>query len=402
MALFYYKALTSENKTVEGQMEAVSEAVVISKLQEMGYFPVSTQAVSDAESASKRLFKKDMSQSEVLLFTQKLAVMMKAGLTLDAALALLVETADSDRVKAVLEKVTVSIHNGVPLSDALQQASTSFDRFYMNTLRAGETAGSLNVVLARLASHLEHSQSVKKSVQSALVYPAILVAVAAITLIILLVYVVPQFQVLFEDMGQELPIPTQVVIAIADGIKHYGWIAVIILFTLGVFLKQTLRDTQKRVPIDKMVLRLPLVSGMVIRLEVARFSRTLATLLSNGVPMLSALAVAADSLNNMVISNAISKVKDNVHEGKGIAVALKKQGIFPPMAVQLIRVGEETGELVPMLEQVADIYDDELQDAIQRFLTLLEPLLIIGLGIVIAGIIISILLAILSLNDFAA
>jgi general secretion pathway protein F len=401
VALFYYQALTSEDKTIEGQMEAASEHAVISKLQEMGYFPVSTQTVTEQTSGRKRLFRKELSQADILLFTQKLAVMLKAGLTLDAALALLIETADSDKLKTVLEKVSVSIHNGMALSDALQQSSATFDRFYMNTLRAGETAGSLDVVLARLATHLEHNHAVKKSVQSALIYPAVLVAVASVTLLILLVYVVPQFQALFEDMGQALPLPTQIVIAIADGIKHYGWIALIALFGLSMLIKRTLCDTKKRMPIDKMILRLPLVADMVIRLEVGRFSRTLATLLNNGVPMLSALAVVASSLNNTVIRQAINNVKDSVHEGRGVAIALRKQAIFPPMAVQLIRVGEETGELVPMLEQVADIYDEELRDSIQRFLTLLEPLLIIGLGIIIAGIIISVLLAILSLNDFA-
>ena len=402
MPLYYYKALTADDKMLEGQMEAATENIVISKLQEMGYFPVSTQSAVEKESAKSEFFKKDISQLEVMLFTQKLAVTMKAGLTLDAALALLIETADSERLKSMLEKVTTAIHNGVALSDALQQHSTSFDRFYMNTLRAGEAAGTLDVVLGRLTKHLERSRATQKSVQAALTYPVILMAVAAITLSILLVYVVPQFQALFEDMGKELPLPTQIVIALADGFKQYGWIAAI-LFVASVFMiKKMMRDSEKRVPIDKLMLKIPLVSEMIVRLEVSRFSRTLATLLSNGVPMLNALNVVAGSLNNSVVRQLINTVKNNVQEGVDIAAALKKQPLFPPMAVQLIQVGEETGELVPMLEQVADIYDDELQDSIQRFLLLLEPLMIIGLGVIVAGIIISILLAMFALNDFAA
>jgi len=400
--LYYYKALTADDKMLEGQMEAATENIVISKLQEMGYFPVSTQSAIEKESAKNDFFKKDISQLEVMLFTQKLAVTMKAGLTLDAALALLIETADSERLKSMLEKVTTAIHNGVALSDALQQHSTSFDRFYMNTLRAGEAAGTLDVVLARLTKHLERSRATQKSVQAALTYPMILMAVAAITLSILLVYVVPQFQALFEDMGQALPLPTQIVIALADGFKHYGWIAAIMIVALVFVIKQMMRDSKKRVPIDKLMLKIPLVSEMIVRLEVSRFSRTLATLLSNGVPMLNALNVVAGSLNNSVVRQLINTVKNSVQEGVDIAAALKKQPLFPPMAVQLIQVGEETGELVPMLEQVADIYDDELQDSIQRFLLLLEPLMIIGLGVIVAGIIISILLAMFALNDFAA
>jgi len=387
---------------LEGQMEAASENLVISKLQEMGYFPVSTQSAVEKESEKNDFFKKDISQLEVMLFTQKLAVTMKAGLTLDAALALLIETAGSERLKTMLEKVTTAIHNGVALSDALQQHSTSFDRFYMNTLRAGEAAGTLDVVLARLTKHLERSRATQKSVQAALTYPVILMAVAAITLSILLVYVVPQFQALFEDMGKELPLPTQIVIALADGFKQYGWIAAILFVALVFVIKQMMRDSEKRVPIDKLMLKIPLVSEMIVRLEVSRFSRTLATLLSNGVPMLNALNVVAGSLNNSVVRQLINTVKNSVQEGVDIASALKKQPLFPPMAVQLIQVGEETGELVPMLEQVADIYDDELQDSIQRFLLLLEPLMIIGLGVIVAGIIISILLAMFALNDFAA
>jgi general secretion pathway protein F len=401
VALFYYQALTSDNETIEGQMEAASEKNVISKLQEMGYFPISTHIIVDTASAGISLFSKDLSQADVLLITQKLAVMMKAGLTLDRALALLIETTESNAVKAILEKVTVSVHNGEPLSDALQQNSGSFDRFYMNTLRAGETGGSLVTVLERLATHLEQSHAVKKSIQAALMYPIILVAVATVTVLILLIYVVPQFQTMFEDMGQSLPLATQIVIIIAEGIKQYGWIAFIIALALGGLLKHILADAEKRIPIDKLILRLPLVAAIIIRIEVTRFSRSLASLLHNGVPMLSALKVVADSLTNTVIRQAINNVKNSVQEGRGLGLALSKQGIFPPLAVQLIRVGEETGDLVPMLEQVANIYDDELRDSIQRFLTLLEPILIIGLGIIIAGIIISVLLAMLSLNDFA-
>jgi general secretion pathway protein F len=401
MPLYSYKALTTDDTVLEGQMEAATEKTVISKLQEMGYFPVSTEEVKNQTASHNGIFTKDVSSVEVLHFTQKLAVTMRAGLTLDAALALLIETADSERLKAVLEKVLAAVNNGISLSDALQQYSNSFDRFYINTLRAGESSGSLHQVLARLASHLERSRATKKIIQSALMYPAILVAVACVTLLILLVYVVPQFQSLFEDMGQALPLPTQIVIALADAIKDYGWIVVLALVGVIGVVRHMLRDSKQREPIDRLVLHLPLISEMVIRLEVARFSRSLSTLLSNGVTMLSALSIVAESLNNTVVRQALIAVKNNVKEGQSIASTLKKQQLFPPMAIQLIQVGEETGELVDMLEQVADIYDTELQDTVQRFLTLLEPLLIITLGVIIAGIIIAVLLAILALNDFA-
>ncbi len=402
MSLFYYKALTSDDQLIEGQIEATSQSTVVSKLQSMGYFPISTEPVSEKIHNTNGLFAKDISQADVRLLTQKLAIMMKAGLTLDAALVLLIETADSVQLKTLLEKVMVSVHNGLTLSYALEQHSIAFDRFYMNTLKAGESSGALDVVLQRLSSHLEQSYTIRKNVQSALIYPAILVAVAVITLLILLVYVVPQFQVLFEDMGRALPLSTQIVITIADAIKTYGWLVAIAIFLAGLMLKKMLRNTQSRHPIDKFILKLPLVASMVIRLEVARFSRTLATLLGNGVPMLSALTIVSESVNNTVIRQALNTTKKEVQEGRPLATALQQQSVFPSMATQLFQVGEEAGELVDILDQVADIYDEELKDTIQRFLTLLEPILIIGMGIIIAAIIISILLAILSLNDFAA
>ncbi len=400
MPLFQYKALAAQGETLEGQMEAPTADAVIARLQESGYLPIQAEPVSASKQDPREWFGSGISQNDVQLVTRKLAITMKAGLTLDAALALLIETADAGPLKQTLEKVAVAVQNGASLSDSLQQHSTAFDRFYINTLRAGETAGALDIVLARLADYLDHSRALRQSVQSALLYPAILLSVAAATLLILLMYVVPQFQVLFEDMGQALPLSTQIVISIADGLKSYGWMLALIVIVMVVLGRQVLKDEQAREPLDQLLLKLPLVSDMVLRLEVARFSRTLATLLANGVPMLSALTVVAESLNNSVIRKAIVTVKDNVREGRGISGPLNRQKIFPPMAVQLIKVGEETGELEAMLEQVADIYDGELRESIQRFLALLEPALIIGLGIVIAGIIISVLLAILSLNDF--
>lgn len=398
MPLFQYKALNTSDEVLEGQIEAVDEAAVISKLQDMGYFPVSTQLALAERQLQKN---KHISSSDILLFTQNLSVSIKAGLTLDVALLMLSDTTESKPLQKLLENVIAAVQNGVALSDALQQHSVSFDRFYINTLRAGETAGGLDIVLSRLADYLQRSQKTKKTIQSALVYPAVLVAVACITLLILLVYVVPQFQLLFEDMGQAVPLPTQIVIAVADFIKHYFVFVLIGAFVAYRLLKQRLNDDAKRESIDKWVLKLPLIADMVLKLQVTRFSRSMSTLLSNGVPMLTALNVVADSVSNIIIRKGLHKLKNEVQQGKRLAAGLKTHTAFPPLAIQLIKVGEDTGELTTMLEQVADIYDDELQQSVQRFLTLLEPILIIGLGIIIAGIIISVLLAIMSLNDFA-
>lgn len=400
MPLFHYKALASRGQTLEGQMDAPDADAVIARLQESGYYPIHAEPVAARRVGASHWLARGIGRGQLQMMTRKLAVTMKAGLTLEEALALLIETADAGPMKQMLEQVAVTVQNGAALSDALERHSSVFDRFYINTLRAGEAAGALDVVLARLADYLEHSQALRRNLQSALIYPAILVVVAVATLMVLLLYVVPQFQLLFEDMGQLLPLSTRIVIAIADALKDYGWMLALLLL-VGVALgRQVLRDDQARAPLDRLLLRLPLISDLVVGNEVARFSRGLATLIANGVPMLSALSVVEESINNSVIRRGIAKVRAQVGEGQGISLPLGRERIFPVMAVQLIRVGEETGELEAMLEQVADIYDQELDEAIRRFLTLLEPALIIILGVVIAAIIISVLVAILSLNDF--
>jgi general secretion pathway protein F len=401
MPLYSYKVLTPENTYLEGQIQADSEHAVINKLQNMGYFPISTSVIdSNTSQKSVWFLNEKVSQKDVLILTQKLSITMKAGLSLDDALALQIETADSPAVKSMLEKVTLSIHNGATLSEAFSEYNV-FDRFYLNTLHAGENTGKLDLVLGRLALHLKHAQQVKKQIITALTYPIVLMVVAVLTLWILLIYVVPQFQALFDDMGQTLPLPTQIVISIANITKNYGWVLIIALSFFIFSIKTLLKSQSHRRHIDNIILATPLISNIIIKREVGRFCRTLGTLLANGVPILKALNIISGSINNTIISKIVEETKDDVQKGHRLAESLSKSSIFPQVALHLIKVGEQTGELTTMLEQVTEIYDQELSDDLSRFLTLLEPLLIIGLGVIIAAIIISVLLAILALNEFA-
>jgi general secretion pathway protein F len=299
-----------------------------------------------------------------------------------------------------LERVQEKVRGGSSLADALE-AQGAFSRFYLNMIRAGEAGGALEVVLKRLTEFLERSQALRETVTSALIYPIILLSVSALSVIILLTFVVPQFQQLFADAGRALPLATQIVIAVGDGFRHYWWVGAMLIVLLVAILRQQLSQPVSRARWDRWFLSLPLFGDFIAKVETARLSRTLGTLLGNGVSLLNALTIVRETLTNQVLATALGEVAEHVKTGRGLAEPLLEAGSFPKLAVQMIRVGEETGQLQEMLLQVADTYDGEVQTAVKRMLTLLEPALILGLGVIIAGIIMSILVAILSLNELA-
>jgi general secretion pathway protein F len=334
------------------------------------------------------------------LLTQQLANLLHAGMPLDRALTILISVSEDEQTQTLLERVQEKVRGGSSLADALE-AQGAFSRFYLNMIRAGEAGGALEVVLKRLTEFLERSQALRETVTSALIYPIILLSVSALSVIILLTFVVPQFQQLFADAGKALPLATQIVIAVGDGFRHYWWVGAMLLVLLVAALRQQLSQPVSRARWDRWFLSLPLFGDFIAKVETARLSRTLGTLLGNGVSLLNALAIVRETLTNQVLSTALGEVAEHVKTGRGLAEPLQESGNFPKLAVQMIRVGEETGQLQEMLLQVAETYDGEVQTAVKRMLTLLEPALILGLGVIIAGIIMSILVAILSLNELA-
>jgi len=332
--------------------------------------------------------------------TQQLANLLHAGMPLDRALTILIGVSEDAQSKILLERVQEKVRGGSTLADALEVQGT-FSRFYLNMIRAGEAGGALEVVLKRLTDFLERSQALRETVTSALIYPIILLTVSALSVIILLTFVVPQFQRLFADAGKALPLATQIVIAVGDGFRHYWWVGAIVIMLIVAMLRQQWSQPESRARWDRWLLRLPLFGDLIAKVETARLSRTLGTLLGNGVSLLNALNIVRETLSNQVLATALGEVAEHVKTGRGLADPLLESGDFPKLAVQMIRVGEETGQLQEMLLQVADTYDGEVQTAVKRMLTLLEPALILGLGVIVAGIIMSILVAILSLNDLA-
>lgn len=405
MPLFRYKAVSPIGATQEGEMEGSAQTVVVERLQAIGLIPISVEETSAKASGAQSgwsLFRKNrISQEDVAVFTQEIATLLKAGLPLDRCLEILVGLSASEPVRQMMNQIREEVRGGAALSKAMESQQGVFSRFYLNMIRAGEAGGALDVVLQRLTEFMERSRELKETVKSALMYPAILVGVAVLSVVILLMWVVPQFSQMFEESGKALPLPTQIVIGAGDAVRGYWW--AMVLGGIGVYswFARQMREPASRYKWDKRLLGLPLVGDLVGKLEVARFSRTLGTLIGNGVSLLTALSIVKDTLSNTVMSEGLGIVATQLKEGKGLGKPLMDTGLFPKLAVHLVMVGEETGKLQDMLIRVADIYDREVHSTVKRMLALMEPVLILGLGLVIGGIIMSILVAILSVNDLA-
>jgi len=405
MPRYRYEAVDNAGEVLHDEIEAPTPEAAVERLRDQGLLPLS---VKEAQGGFLRgglgqpLFSKRraLSRKSVTLLTQQLANLLHAGMPLDRALTILISVSEDEQSRTLLERVQEKVRGGSSLADALE-AQSAFSRFYLNMIRAGETGGALEVVLKRLTEFLERSQALRETVTSALIYPIILLSVSALSVIILLTFVVPQFQQLFADAGKALPLATQIVIAVGDGFRHYWWVGALALVLIVAALRQQLSQPVSRARWDRWFLRLPLFGDLIAKVETARLSRTLGTLLGNGVSLLNALTIVRETLTNQVLATALGEVAEHVKTGRGLAEPLLEAGNFPKLAVQMIRVGEETGQLQEMLLQVADTYDGEVQTAVKRMLTLLEPAMILGLGVIIAGIIMSILVAILSLNELA-
>ncbi len=287
------------------------------------------------------------------------------------------------------------------MADALEKQSGIFSKFYLNMIRAGEAGGSLGEVLTRLSEYLERSRELKETVSTALIYPAILLIMSLASLFVMLTFVVPQFSEMFESAGKALPVSTQIVVGLAEWLQSYWWVLVLGVVLITGYMNLQMADPVKKKVWDGRFLKLPLAGTIILNKETANISRTLGTLLGNGVSILSALVIVRETVDNLVLAAAIQDTEEQLKQGKNMSDALLEKGIFPKMAMQMIKMGEETGRLEEMLLRVATIYDKQLRVAIARMLALLEPALIISLGLMIAGIIVSILLAILSVNDLA-
>ena len=404
MPIFRYKAISADGQSLNGEIEASTRSHAIERLQSSGHLPISADEIASKgnliQNLSRRLNRDTgVKQKEVILFTRELATLLNAGLPLDTTLRTMVNLSSSVAVKNVVQSILEKVQGGKTLSEAMADQEGVFSRLYINMIRAGEAGGSLQVVIDRVANYLERIQELRTTVITALIYPAILFVISLLSLLLLLTFVVPQFEPLFDDMGQSLPLLTEIVFSVAGMIRSYWWF-ILILFTASLwFADKQLADKARRLQFDAWILGVGKIGEIIQQIEIARFARTLGTLLTNGVPVLTAVNLIRDVISNTAISNIIDEVIASLEQGHRLAKPMHDSRLIPPLAAQLIEVGEESGQLEAMLFRVADIYDREVETSVKRLLTLLEPVLIIGLGGIIAVIIMSILLAMLGLNE---
>lgn len=403
MPLFTYKAVNSTGETEEGVREATDEAQLIQVLQSDGYIPIRVARAGSRNFLGFMGAKSSkLSQKDIALFTGELATLLESGLPLDKSLLVLMElTEDNERLSKLIAKVLEKVKSGASLADALELQAGIFTKFYLNMIRAGEAGGSLGEVLTRLSNYLESSQELKDTVSTALIYPVILLVMSLASVFVMLTFVVPQFTEMFESAGKALPISTQIVVGMAEWLQRYWWALFGIFFGASSYMKYQLADPLRKKVWDGYFLKTPLFGQILLNKETANISRTLGTLLGNGVSIISALVIVRETVDNLVVAAAIADTEEQLKQGRHLSDALLEKALFPKMAMQMIKMGEETGRLEEMLLRVATIYDKQLRVAIQRMLAFLEPALIITLGLIIAGIIVSILLAILSVNDLA-
>lgn len=394
MSVFSYRATTPDGTIVEGTIEAADEATAVDRLKNTGIIPL---RVVTASVRTDRTYSFRSSHADLLTFTTELSALLGAGLPLDRSLNILSEISEGREMKSVIQSVLRSIREGSSFSDSLQRHPRVFPKLYINMVRAGELGGVLDVVLDKLNEFLESARELKEHVFSAMIYPAILLFTGGISIIILLVYVLPKFSTIFAEMGSSLPLPTVVLIKTSTMIKTYWWIILAAAVSGWIAFRNYIRSAAGRYRWDSLMLKL--TGDVIIKLETARFTRTLGTLLKSGVPLLQALKNAKDIIGNRVVASAIDSVVQGAQEGKGIAGPLSGANVFPPLALSMIKVGEETGQLDIMLLKVAATYERSLRTAMKRFIGFLEPALILSMGLIIGFMVLAMLMGIFSMTE---
>ena len=380
----------------KGEMEAPNEAAIRIHLRQQNIIP--TKVASKGKEIRISLpFGKKVKQRSIAVFTRQLATMIDAGLPLVQSLEILSSQQESKVFKNIIREIREDVEGGSTFAGALKKHPATFNDLYTNLVVAGEEGGILDNILTRLANYIEKSEALKKKVKSALIYPATIVGVAVIVVMILMIFVIPVFETMFKSAGQSLPLPTLIVLTISKLIKKYVIIfipALILLFYLGRKYYQTQNG---RAVLDRLLLKLPVFGPLFKKIAVARFSRTLGTLVSSGVPILDGLTIVSRTSGNRTIETAILNARASIREGETIAEPLNRSKIFPPMVIQMISVGESTGALDSMLSKIADFYEDEVDIAVSNLTSLLEPFLMIFLGVVIGGVVISMYLPIFNM-----
>jgi general secretion pathway protein F len=407
MPTFQYVAINAAGALVRGRMDEADEATVISQLRRQGHIPVRVETAGRRSSFGELLTmefggRRGVGRQDVANITRELAIMLDSGQDMDRALRFLVETAPNSRVARVLDEIRQAVRDGSSLAAALTRHSQSFSRLYIGLVRAAEAGGTLAATLERLATLLERERSLAATVQSAMIYPTLLLVTAIGSITLLLTEVLPQFVPLFEQNGVALPRPTQILISAGAFVSQDG--AYVLLLAIALFMmgRQALRLPRPRLLVDRWILRLPVIGALAREVVAARFSRTLGTLVLNGVPLIGALGIVVETIGNLAGVQAIERAAVSAKGGAGLAGALGESGVFPLRTVYLLRLGEETAQLGKMALRAAEIHEEKTRLGVQRLVSLLVPVITIVMGAAVASIVASLLLAMLSLNDLAS
>ena len=402
MPVFVYKAADRRGQTIDGVMDAPDARAVVERLQKDAYYPIKVAAHQERAGVFSLRLPSRVTQRDLLSLTQQLATLFEAGLPLDRALTILEELASNARVKAIVSDLLRSVRGGASFSEALaKHHPRPFSRLYINMVRAGEKGGVLEVALRRLAEFLEARAAFNEAVVSALAYPAVILTVGAGAIIFLMTFVIPRFAIIFKDLGQAIPLPTQILLEVSGAVVSYWWIGVLVALAAVLGWRMWTSSAEGRLAWDQTLLRLPLIGGLTLKVETARFARTLGTMLKSGVPVLGAMAVVGDMMSNQAIGGAVSRLADVVKRGGTIASGMKEHAAFPALAVHMVRVGEETGRLEEMLLKTADTFETDVRTEMKRVLGMLEPIIILSMGVIVAFIVVAMLLAIFSINEIA-
>jgi len=405
MPVYEYKALDKRGKTASGVTDAESVTAVRQKLRSSGIFPVLIKKVQDSSikpDAGKRIYLDLFSRvkpSEIAMMTRQLSTLINAGFPLVTAIDSLLPLTKSYLFKKKLTKIKNSIVEGSSFSSALSSHADIFSPLYINMVNAGEASGTLDQVLDRLAAITEKQQQMKNNIRAALAYPILMGCIGTVVLFILLAYIVPSITSIFEEMNQTLPVPTILLITVSNFIKSY-WLIIMILFFAGIFAFKGLKRTKKgKYLVDKITLLLPGIGSISIKIAVARLARTLGSLLENGVSMLAALEIVKKVTGNLLISNIVENAAEEVGKGQGLSPALSSGTILPGLFIQMVQVGEQSGELESMLTKIADVFENEVEARVMALTSMLEPIMILVMGIIVGFVVLSILLPIFEMNQ---
>jgi general secretion pathway protein F len=404
MPVFDYQALDAKGKTVTGIIDADGAQAARQKIRSMGSFPVSIKEVTQGGTAKESrpsvlqgLFSR-VTPAQVSLWTRQLATLTGAGFPLVTALTTLVSQTKTQGFTKIVAQIKDAIVEGNSFASALTRYPSIFSQIYINMVRAGETSGTLEIVLQRLADIMEKQQELKSRIQTAMAYPILMTVVGTLVLFFLMTFVVPNITTIFEDMNQALPAPTRFLIGASDLFKTYWWVLVLAAVAAAVALR-FFRKTERGLAVtDRLLLTTPVAGALLRRIAVARFARTLASLLENGVTMLPALEIVRNVTGNVIIANLVENAANEVEKGQGLGVSLATDAVFPDLAVQMVQVGEQSGELETMLYKIADVYENEVQASIMSMMAMLEPVMILVMALVVLFIVLSICLPIFEMN----